>query len=116
MVGEIVIFAAVLVVAAVLAVWLIRREDTRLRRKSQRYRELRLEGIEELRRADRGDPYPEEPPAQGGWMREPDGRRADADRVLHEELERARRHTRHVRRARSRRRSISRGKGAECLL
>jgi hypothetical protein len=103
-----------LVVVAVLTVWLIRREDTRLRRKSQRYRELKLEGIEELRR---GDPYPEEPPVHGGgWMREPDGRRANADRVLHDELERAREHTRRLRRARSRTRSIRRGKGAEWLL
>lgn len=115
MAAEIASFAGVLVVAAALAVWLIRREDARLRRESQRYRELRLEGIEVLRRPHRGDPYPEEPPVGGGWMREPDGRLADADQVLHEELERARRHTR-VLRARSRRRSITRAKGAECLL
>jgi hypothetical protein len=115
-VGEIAIFAGVLVVAAVLAVWLIRREDVHLRRESQRYRELRLEGIEELRRPGHGDPYPEEPSGGSRWMREPDGRVADADRVLYEELERARRHTRQARSARSRRRSVSRAKGTECLL
>lgn len=107
------ITALVLLAAAVLAGALIRREDARLRRESQRYRELELEGIEELRR---GDPYPEERIIDGGWMREPDGRRADADRVLHEELERARGHTRRKRSARSRTRSLRRGKGAECLL
>jgi hypothetical protein len=87
------------------------RENRRLRRLARRYRELELEGIEELRRVD---PYPEDR-IEGGWLREPDGSRADADRVLHEELERAREHTRRLR-ARSRRRSITRAKGAECLL
>jgi hypothetical protein len=90
----------------------LRREDTRLRRISRRYRELELEGIEELRR---GDPYPEER-VGGSWMREPDGSAADADRVLHEELERARRHTRRLGSARASRRSMTRAKGAECLL
>jgi hypothetical protein len=108
------ITALVVLVVAVLVVWLIRREGRRLRRRSRRYRELELEGIEELRSSDRM--YPEEPVANGLWMREPDGRPADADQVLHEELERAREHTRRVRSARSRRRSMTRGKGAECLL
>lgn len=113
MIGEIAIFAGVLVLGAALAVWLVRREDMNLRRQSQRYRELQLEGIEQL---GRRDPYPEEPAVDGAWMREPNGSRANADRVLHEELERARRHTRHVRSTRSRRGSRSRAKGAECLL
>ena len=42
----------------------------------------------------------------GGFLREPDGRAADADRVLRDELARAREHTR----------TTWRGKGAECLL
>jgi len=100
--------------AAVFTMWLIRREGAGLRRRSRRYRELELEGIEELRARDRM--YPEAPVVEGGWMREPDGRPADADRVLHEELERAREHTRRRRRARSRTRTMWRGKGAECLL
>jgi hypothetical protein len=108
------ITALVLLVVAVLAVWLIRREGVHLRRRSRRYRELELEGIEELRSHDVA--YPEEPVVEGAWMREPDGRPADADRVLREELARARSHTRRVRSARSRRSSITRGKGAECLL
>jgi hypothetical protein len=104
----------VLLVGGTVAVLLIRREGARLRRRSRRYRELELEGIEELRFRDRM--YPEEPVVDGGWMREPNGRPADADRVLHEELARAREHTRRVRSARSRRRRITRGTGAECLL
>ena len=103
----------VVLVAAVLAGLLIRGEDANLRRAARRYRELELEGIEEL---PRGDPYPEVRAVEGGWMREPDGRRADADRVLYDELARAREHTRRVRSARSRTRSIRRWKGAECLL
>jgi hypothetical protein len=102
----------VMLLAAVLGVFLIRREGARLRRRSRRYRELELEGIEELRAGDRM--YPEEPIVDGGWMREPDGRPADADRVLREELERAREYTRRLRIARSR--PTRRGKGAECLL
>jgi hypothetical protein len=104
----------VAVLAAVLAVSLIRREGEGLRRRSRRYRELELEGIEELRTRDMA--YPEEPAVDGVWMREPDGRPADANRVLRKELERARRHTRRARSARSRSRSATRGKGAECLL
>ena len=42
----------------------------------------------------------------GGFLREPDGRAADADRVLREELARVREQTR----------TTWRGKGAECLL
>jgi hypothetical protein len=102
----------VLLVGGTVAVLLIRREGARLRRRSRRYRELELEGIEELRARDRM--YPEAPVVDGGWMREPDGRPADADRVLREELARAREHTRRLRRARSG--PMSRGKGAECLL
>jgi hypothetical protein len=102
----------VLLVGGTVAVLLIRREGARLRRRSRRYRELELEGIEELRAGDRM--YPEEPIVDGGWMREPDGRPADADRVLREELERAREYTRRLRIARSR--PTRRGKGAECLL
>jgi hypothetical protein len=114
---ESVAIAVLALLGLVLAVWLIRREGTNLRRRSRRYRELELEGIEELRAGDTGDRmYPEAPAVGGAWMREPDGRAADADRVLHEELERAREHTRRVRSARSQRRSIKRAKGAECLL
>jgi hypothetical protein len=104
----------VLVVVVVLAVWLIRREGAWLRWRSRRYRELELEGIEELRSRDRM--YPEEPAVDGGWMREPDGRPADADRVLQEEMTRAREHTLRLRTARTRKRAIRRAKGAECLL
>jgi hypothetical protein len=107
------ITALVLLMVGALAVWLIRREGVRLRRRSRHYRELELEGIEELRSHDVA--YPEEPVVEGAWMREPDGRPADADRVLHEELERAREHTRRVRGTRSRR-QITKGNGAECLL
>jgi hypothetical protein len=99
-------------VAAVTSlVVLVRREDARLRQASRRYRELEWEGIEELRRPD--DPYPEAAPA-GRWLREPDGSLADADRVLHEELNRAREHTRRLRRRRSAKRPL--GKEASCLL
>lgn len=98
---------------ALLTGLLIRREDVRLRRAARRYRELELEGIEALRR---DDPYPEARTVEGAWLREPDGRRADADRVLHEELARAREHTRQLQGTRSFRRSTTRAKGAECLL
>jgi hypothetical protein len=53
----------------------------------------------------RRDPYPEEKSVEG-FLREPNGRRADARRVLREELERAREHMR----------SRRRGKGASCLV
>lgn len=81
--------------------WGVTREDARLRRRARRYRELELEGIEELRR---GDPYPEEAAIRGAFLREPDGRETDADRVLHEELRRARDYT------------LRRGRRAGCLL
>jgi hypothetical protein len=114
-VGEEVAAAVLAVLLAALGVVLVRREGARLRRASRRYRELELEGIEELR--SRGDMlYPEQRIVDGGWMREPDGGRADADRVLHDELEQARRYTRGLRTARSRARSISRGKEVACLL
>jgi hypothetical protein len=103
---------ALLLVAVV--VWAVTTEDARLRRRARRYRQLELEGIEELRR---DDPFPEQGRVQGGFLREPNGRAADAERVLHEELERAREHTRQESRRRSRSRSLRRrGKGAECLL
>jgi hypothetical protein len=102
-----------LLVAAL--VWTMTREDTRLRRRARRLRELELEGIEELRRgAD--DPYPEQGRVEGAFLREPNGRRADTRRVLHEELERVREHTRRANRRRSRGRSLRRGRGSECLL
>ena len=113
MLGDVAISALVVLVVAVVAGSLIRREGARLRRAARRYRELEFEGIEELRRED---PYPEARAVEGGWLREPDGRRADADRVLHDELVRAREHTRRLQPARSARRSITRAKGAECLL
>jgi hypothetical protein len=102
-----------LLLAAALA-WMMTREDIRLRRRARRYRELELAGLEELRRD--GDPYPEQGRVEGGFLREPDGRMADTERVLHEELERVREHTRRASRRRSRTRSLRRGKGAECLL
>jgi hypothetical protein len=111
--GEIVAIALLVVGAAALA-WSVLREDARLRRRARRYRQLELEGIEELRR---GDPYPEDPRVDGGgYLCEPDGRRADADRVLRDEMERARDYTRRLRVRRARARLLRRGKGAECLL
>ena len=99
--GEIAVIPLLVVVAAALA-WSVLREDARLRGRARRYRQLELEGIEQLRR---GDPYPEEPAVEGGgYLREPDGRRVDCDRVLREELERAREH------------AIRRRKGTACLL
>lgn len=94
--------------------WTMTREDAKLQRRARRYRELELEGIELLRRDD--DPYPEQGRVEGGYLREPDGRAADTKRVMHEELERVREHTRRASRKRSRTRSLRRGKGAECLL
>jgi hypothetical protein len=93
--------AAVLVpvVLVSVAAWAVTREDAKLRRRARRYRELELEGIEALQPHD---PYPEAAIIRGAFLREPDGRAVDADRVLHEELGRAREYTR--------------GKGAECLL
>jgi hypothetical protein len=93
-----VIFPPVLVIALVVA---LRREDIRLRRHARRYRQLEMEGIEQLRR---GDPFPEERAVEGGFLREANGRPTKADDVLRDELRRARAHM-----TRS-------GKGAECLL
>jgi hypothetical protein len=95
-------------------IWAMTREDSRLRRRARRFRELEHEGIEELRRDS--DPFPEQGRVEGAFLREPNGRPADTERVLHEELERVREHTRWVARRRSRTRSRRRGKGAECLL
>jgi hypothetical protein len=79
--------------------WAVTREDAKLRRRARRYRELELEGLDELRH---DDPYPEEGAVRGAFLREPDGRVIDADRVLRDELRGAREYT-------------LRGKGAECL-
>jgi hypothetical protein len=111
MIYEIAAMALLGMAGLALLVVLVRREDSRLRRASRRYRELEWEGIEELRSPD--DAYPEEALA-GRWLREPDGRLADADRVLHEELNRAREHTRRQRMRRPRRSPL--GKEASCLL
>jgi hypothetical protein len=110
------VLAAVVLALLLLGVaaWAMRREDSRLRRRARRYRQLELEGIEELRRDD--DPFPEQAPVEGAFLREPNGRPADTARVLHEELERVREHTRRVSGRRSRTRSRRRGKGTECLL
>jgi hypothetical protein len=98
--GEIAVIPLLIVVAAALASSVL-HENARLRGTARRLRQLELEGIEELRR---GDPYPEEPVVEGGgYLREPDGSRADSDRVLREELERAREH------------AIRRRKGTPCL-
>jgi hypothetical protein len=98
---ETVAFIAFPLVLALAMVVALKREDVRLRRQARRYRQLELEGIEELRR---NDPYPEERAAQGGFLREPNGSRANADDVLREELRRAREHM------------SRKGKGAACLL
>lgn len=78
--------AFMLTVVGVLVGWAV-REDRRLRRVGDRYRELEFEGIEEL---EKQDPYPEfegrEP------IVEPDGTKVDAAPVLHEELQNIRRH------------------------
>jgi hypothetical protein len=92
-----ILFPTVLVLALVRG---ITREDAKLRRRARRYRELELEGLDQLRR---DDPYPEEATVRGAYVRAPDGRALDGDRVLREELRRAREYT-------------LRGKGAECLL
>jgi hypothetical protein len=78
----------------------VTREDAKLRRRARRYRELELEGIDELRR---DDPYPEAAIVRGAFLREPDGRAVDAERVLREELRNAREYT------------LRRRKGAQCL-
>jgi hypothetical protein len=91
----------------------LRHEDVRLRRRARRYRELEHEGIEQLRRRD---PYPEDSVGVSKYLRAPDGTAVDADRVLYEELERARAHTRRMRDRRSRNTTVRNGKGAACLL
>jgi hypothetical protein len=103
---------ATLVIVGAFAV-MLRRDDLRLRRRARLYRQLEQEGIEQLRR---NDPYPEQGVVEGGFLREPSGARADTDRVLHEELERAREHTRMLERRRRRRSALRRGKGTECLV
>ncbi|MGH2712802.1 MAG: hypothetical protein ACRDM7_02735 [Thermoleophilaceae bacterium] len=110
------LLAAILLPLMLLAIAgrFMRREDSRLRRRARRYRQLELEGIEELRRSD--DPFPEQGRVEGAFLREPDGAAADTARVMHEELERVREHTRRTNRRRSRTRSRRGGKGAECLL
>jgi hypothetical protein len=97
------ILAAVIppVVLVLALAWAVRREDAKLSRRARRYRQLEFEGIEQLRR---DDPYPEEAAVPGAYLREPDGRAVDGDRVLRAELGRAREYT------------LKRGKGAQCLL
>jgi hypothetical protein len=112
-VAELIALVGVPLLLAGAAAWAMMREDARLRSRARRYRQLELEGIEQLRRTD---PYPEHAPVPGGFLREPDGRTADTDRVLHDELERVREHTRRAGGKRSRTRSLRRGKGASCLV
>jgi hypothetical protein len=96
-----IVAAVVLVIVLLLALgWGVTREDSKLRRRARRYRELELEGIDELRR---DDPYPEAAIVRGAFLREPDGRAVDAERVLREELRNAREYT------------LRRRKGAQCL-
>jgi hypothetical protein len=54
--GEIAVIPLLIVVAAALA-WLVLHQSARVRGTARRYRQLELEGVEELRR---GDPYTEE--------------------------------------------------------
>ena len=110
---EVVVLVAAPLLLLTALVWTMRREDRRLRRRARRYRQLEFEGVEQLRR---DDPYPESRIVAGAFLREPDGRAADADRVLHEELERAREHTRRAQRRRAHARARRRGKGPECLV
>jgi hypothetical protein len=96
-----IVAALVLPIVLLLALaWGVTREDARLRRRARRYRELEHEGIDELRR---DDPYPEEGTVRGAFLREPDGRAVDAERVLREEFRRVREYT------------VRRRKGVECL-
>ena len=111
--SEPVAVAVAVVAAAAVFGLMLRAEDIRLRRAARRLRQLELEGIEELRA---GDPFPEDAEDVGAFLREPDGERADTRRVLHEELDRARTHTRALERKRSRSRGMRRGKGAGCLV
>ena len=80
-----IVFPLALVAALVLS---LRQEDIKLRGRARRYRQLELEGIEQLRR----DPFPEERAVAGGFLREPDGAPAAGDDILREELRRVRRH------------------------
>lgn len=75
-------------------VWLMRREDTALRRRAHRVRQLELEGLDELRGRDAF---------------------ADVETVLRNELAQAREHTRVKAARRPRTRSLRVWKGAECL-
>jgi hypothetical protein len=94
--------AAVLlpVVLVLVVAWAVTREDAKLRRRARRFRELELEGIDEL---THDDPYPEAAIVRGAFLREPDGGAVDAERVLREELRNAREYT------------LRRRKGAQCL-
>lgn len=83
-----IVVVVLLVVAVVVAT---RREDRALRRRARRTRELELEGIEQL---PASDAYPEATYCDSRWLREPGGAPVDAQKVLHEELEHARAHTR----------------------
>ena len=80
-----ILFPLALVTALVLA---LRQDDIKLRRRARRYRQLELEGIEQLRK----DPFPEERAVAGGFLREPHGGPAAGDDILRAELLRARRH------------------------
>ena len=101
-----------LLIAAFVA--LARREDVRLTRRARRFRQLELEGIEAIPAAT--DPYPEAAAVNGAFLREPDGHAADTERIMREELGRLRGRTSQAHAARSRTRSLRRGRGAACLL
>lgn len=103
---------AVLVLIAACFVLLMLREDTALRRRAHRVRQLELEGLDELRRRDA---YAEEAWRFDGSLLDPDGSLVDVDSVLRNELAQAREHTRVKAARRSRMRSLRRWKGAECL-
>jgi hypothetical protein len=106
--------AAIAVPALIAAcfVWLMRREDTALRRRAQRVRQLELEGLGELRGRDA---YSEEAGTSAGSILDPDGSVADIETVLRNELAQAREHTRVKAARRPRTRSLRGWKGAECL-
>jgi hypothetical protein len=80
-----IVFPLALVAALVVA---LRLEDIELRGRARRYRQLEMEGIDQLRR----DPFPEEKAVAGGFLREPNGAAAAGDDILRDELRRARRH------------------------
>jgi hypothetical protein len=79
----VVIFALVAGAIAVIGA----REDRRLRAAARRYRELELEGVEELAHPD---PFPEFAAGPGERVVEPGGQVVAADRMLREELRRLR--------------------------